>query len=481
MRQFNLYGFITLYGILFLVILYKVLNVPVTTDEVPTVFFYSNFSFWKIMMFPDNWPNNHILNTLLTKCSIAVFDKEQWAVRLPNLLIFILFGFGVFRILKLVLKQDSLYFLPGAVLFVNPYLLDFFGLARGYGISSTMVTISVLLLLEGYQKRKNGYIWLSLLTSILASYANFTVLVFWAAVVILVWFYFFIGNNRQFNKWIKPTLFIFFISVAYLALIITPILKMQGTDQFKYWSSGGFYNDTIRSLIYEWQYKSGILSGIKAHFLSGFAFLVILVNLFFLWKQFKKEKFALNGFFNPFFVATALLLLPAFINIVQSVLLGTPNLKGRTALFFYPLFSTVLAVNMSALPKIKKLWAKNMLLVFVLAILGTNLSHRLNLKSVKEWEYDQNTQEVIDYLKGKYNGNPVSLKTNWIFHASFYFYFDAGKIPWIDLQPYDYNLDINTPSEYYYIFTDDYKFLEPRFEVVYKFSPDRWLLEQKKN
>jgi len=112
---------------------------------------------------------------------------------------------------------------------------------------------------------------------------------------------------------------------------------------------------------------------------------------------------------------------------------------------------------------------------------GTFSIRDIVIKSVKEWEYDQNTQEVIDYLKGKYNGNPVSLKTNWIFHASFYFYFDAGKILWIDLQPYDYNLDINTPSEYYYIFTDDYKFLEPRFEVVYKFSPDRWLLEQKKN
>jgi hypothetical protein len=57
MRNFNFFGFITLYGILFLIILYKVLNVPVTTDELPTYFFYSRFSFWEIMMFPDNIPN----------------------------------------------------------------------------------------------------------------------------------------------------------------------------------------------------------------------------------------------------------------------------------------------------------------------------------------------------------------------------------------------------------------------------------------
>jgi hypothetical protein len=479
-RQFNTYGFITLYGIFFLVILYKVLNVPVTTDEVPAVFFYSKFSFWEIMMFPDNWPNNHILNTLLTKCSISVFGKEQWAVRLPNLLSFIFFGFAVFRILKLVLKLESTWFLVGAILFVNPYLLDFFGLARGYGISGTMVTFSILLLLEGYEKRRKSWIWLSLLTSILASYANFTALVFWAAVVILVWFYFFIDNEGQFKKWLKPTLIIFIISLAYLALIITPIMKMQGTDQFKYWSSGGFYDDTIRSLIYEWQYKSKFLTGIRTHFVSGFAGIIIMMNFFLLWKHFKKEKYSLKGFFTPAFVALAILLLPAIINIFQTIILGTPNLKGRTALFFYPLFSTVLVVAMSALPKIKKPWVNNILLVFILAVFGANLSHRTKLTSVKEWEYDQNTLDVINYLREKHNENLVSLKTNWIFHSSFYFYYDAGKVPWLDLQPYDYNLDVNTPSEYYYIFADDFKFLEPRFEVVYKFSPNRWLLQQKK-
>lgn len=470
-----------MYGIFFLLILYKVLNVPATTDEVPAVFFYSEFSFWEIMMFPDNWPNNHILNTLLVKCSISVFGKELWAVRLPNFLIFILFGFGVFRILKLLLKPDSPYFLPAAILFVNPYLLDFFGLARGYGISGTMVLISVMLLLEGFQKRKKGFILLSFLTSVLASYANFTALVFWAAVVIMIWFYFFIENNGQLRKMLKPTLIIFLASTAYIALIITPIMKMEGTDQFKYWSSGGFYNDTVCSLIYEWQYNSKLLSGIKTHFISGFAGIIILVNIFLLWKQLKKEKFSLNIFYTSWFVALAMLFLPAVINIIQTIVLGTPNLKGRTALFFYPLFSTVIVIAVSTLPKFKKQRLNNIFLVLLLAVLGANLSHRISLTSVKEWEYDSNTLEVIDYLNDKYDGEPVSLKTNWIFHPSFYFYYDSGKIPLIDLQSYDYNIDVITHSEYYYIFADDYKYLEPRFDIVYKFNSDRWLLKQKLN
>lgn len=479
MRQFNFYGFITLYGILFLIILYKVFNVPVTTDEVPTAFFYSTFSFWEIMMFPDNIPNNHILNTMFAKCCIMFFGKEQWVIRLPNLLIFILYGFGVYRILKLLLKRNSWFFLPGALLFVNPYFLDFFGLCRGYGISSTLVTISVLFIMEGYMRKNKNWVWLSLFTSLLASYANFTVLVFWASVVILVWFYFFIENRGQLKNIIKPTLLIFFISIAYLALIIVPIQKMQGTDQFKYWSSNGFYEDTIKSLIHYWRYKSQILSNISFNFITGVIIAVFLLNSFFLILHFKKEKFSLQSSNHPIAVSILLLLLPAIINLIQTILLGTPNLKGRTALFFYPLFTTFVIVAIGMLPKLKKQWLNKVLAIFIGTILIANLSHRISLNSVMEWHYDQNTLEIIDYLKDKHNGEHVSLKTNWIFHPSFYFYSDAGKIPWIKLYPYDYDIDINTGAEYYYIFADDYKYLEPRFEVVYKFAPDRWLLKQK--
>lgn len=480
MKQFNFYGFVTLYGIIFLIILYKVFNVPVTTDEVPTYFFYSKFSVWEIMMYPDNWPNNHILNTILTKCCLALFGNDQWVIRLPNLLIFILFSVAVFNILSLVLKTDSFFFLPGAMLFINPYLLDFFGICRGYGISTTMVTITIWFLVSGYTKRQPVWIWLSLLTSVLASYANFTTLVFWASTVILVWLYFFFENYGSLKKLIKPTLIIFFVSLAYLAIIAVPIHKLQSTDQFKYWSSGGFYHDTVHSLIYEWKYRSDILSKIHSNFIVGFIIAIILLNVLFLILYLKKEKFPLHFFSHPAFISSALLLIPVFTNIIQTLFLGTPNLQGRTALFFYPLFATVTIVVVSSFSKIKKQGISKIIAIVIGVAFIFNLAHRTSLKSVKEWDYDQNSMEVINYLKEKYNGSPISLKTNWILHSSFYFYYDSGKIPWIDLQPYDYKIDVTTPSEYYYVFSEDYKLLNPRFEVVYKFNADRWLLQQRK-
>ena len=107
MKSLNRFGYTALFGALFLVVLYKVLHVPVTIDELPAVFHYSKFNVWEIMMYPDHIPNNHILNTLLVKGSMLLFGQEQWAVRLPNLLAFLLYGLGVFRILRLLLGDGS--------------------------------------------------------------------------------------------------------------------------------------------------------------------------------------------------------------------------------------------------------------------------------------------------------------------------------------------------------------------------------------
>jgi hypothetical protein len=479
MKKINLYGFITFFGILFIIILYKVINVPVTIDEVPSVWFYSKYSFWEIMMFPDHWPNNHILNTMLTKCSMIIFGKDQWAIRLPSLLSFIVFGVAVFRILKLVLKPTSYFFLPAAILFINPYWLDFFGLCRGYAISTTMVTCTIAFLIEGFMYKKPIKIWFSLFTSILASYANFSALVFWVATSALVLFYFFIKTKKDWKKLIKPTIILFFISVAYLALIITPIRKMQSTNEFQYWTSRGFYSETIKSLIVAWQYNSKILLSISQDVWAIMLIIIVLIPIFYFLRNLIKTKFSIQNYYSPIFVTLAILLLPAIVSIIQSIFLKTPNLNGRTAMFFYPLISTVFATTLYLIPGFKKHWIHKSLATFAVVILLINLTSRVSLKQVKEFYFDQNTLEVIDYIKEKSNGKPVTLKTSWFFNPSFYFYTYTEKAPWIDLYGFDSNIDITTSAEYYYIWAEDYKQLEPRFEVVYKFSPDRWLLKQR--
>lgn len=475
MKNFNYYGYFTFFGILFLIVMYKVFNVPITHDEVPTTIFYSRFSYWEIMMFPDNIPNNHILNTLLTKLCIQLFGKEQWAVRLPNLLSFILFGIGAFRIIKQNIKSNSVYFMAAAVLFVNPYLLDFFGLSRGYGLSSALLTLSLSFLISGYKFDKNRDVWFSLIIAILASYANFTLLVFWVASTILVLFYFLNQSQWKFQQLLKPVLLIGLVSLAYLALIFIPIQKMQSTNEFQYWSSNGFYKETALSLIHNWRYESSILERINSSVISVFIGSILLTNLGYLYLL-KKSRSKI--FSSPVFIATVSLILTCIISISQSLILKTPNLNGRTAMFIYPLFSASLVAAIGLIPE-KNIFFNRILPISLLLICMLNLTNRVTLKSVKEWSYDQSNLEVINYLKDISGDKPVSLKTSWFFNPSLTFYSETGKIPWIELHPYDKNIDINTSADYYYVFSEEFKLLEPKFEVVYKFSDDRWLVKVK--
>ncbi len=339
MKKINYFSVIIIFSIIFLFILCKIILIPITHDEMATPTAYINYSFWQIMMYPDEWPNNHILNTLLVKVFTFLFGKDQIVVRMPNLLSFVLYAIAIFRINKTVLKVDSLFFIPATLLFVaNPYLLDFFGLCRGYGLSCALITLSVSYLITGFFYSKNKDLWISLILAILASYANFTLLDCWVSITLIVDFYFFLKSGKQLRQLIKPTLIIVLITIMYLALIANPIYKMQSTNQFKYWTSKGFFSETIMPLIDFSRYDSHMFFYPSSKLIAAFIFCIIGTNLIYIFFRLRKDEYKLSSLYRPVFLATSVLLLTAFINIMQCKLLNTPNLIARTALFFYPLF-----------------------------------------------------------------------------------------------------------------------------------------------
>jgi hypothetical protein len=455
------------------------LTVPITHDETATVVHYFNFSTWEIMMYPDSWPNNHILNTLITKYFIVIFGNDQWVVRLPNLLSFVLYSLAIFRINKSVLKINSIFFLPAALLFVaNPYLLDFFGLCRGYGISCAIAALSVSYLISGYSCRLEKHVWISLTLSILASYANFSLLVFWCATSLLVWIYFYSNFSKRFSKIIKPTILIIIITLLYAALIANPIFKMQSTNQFQYWNSGGFYRQTILSVIDTWRYGSGFITASITHLIAIFILIIITINCLIIINRSLRSSQRIIVLREPVFVTTMVLLLSAFVSMLQTWLLKTPSLFGRTSLFFYPLFIIALTSSLGLLSSTGVKRIQRIVAIVISLFCLFHLAVCLNLNSVREWWFDANTLDVLKYLKDENKNKDVTLKTNWFFHPSFHFYDYTGKTPWLELSPYDKSIDVNTDAEYYYIFSEDYEELKTKFKIIKKFSNDRWLVRK---
>jgi len=115
-------------------------RVPLTYDEaasyiryidtnVPSVF---DTTAWSIFNFEV--ATNHFVNTLLTKACVAVAGNSELALRIANLIAYTMFL--VFSVVILQRYVRPWVAVAGLLLLnLNPYVLDFFALSRGYGLS----------------------------------------------------------------------------------------------------------------------------------------------------------------------------------------------------------------------------------------------------------------------------------------------------------------------------------------------------------
>ena len=460
--------------------MYKVFNIPITHDETATTVHYSKYSVWQIMMYPDEWPNNHILNTIFTKGLIYLFGEEQWAVRSPNLLFFPVFCIGIYRIMVTLFSKTSI-FIPAAttIFFANAYLLDFFGLCRGYGIAIGLSTIATSFLITGYLQQKTRHVWLAFFLALLASYANFTFLNYWISVAILTGAYFLIKDLDQIRKVLIPFTIIFLLSVGYLALIFKPLYKMTSTDQFKYWGSNGFFQDTIISLIENWRNNAQLPFGVNDVFLASSATGIVIFGIILLANKIRKSNIKKVLFQCPLAIAICLLGMITVISIIQKEFLNTPYYTGRTALFYYPSFSLLLLTLLVELENLSWKNLNNILSLIIPILMIFHLANTYKLCNVREWWYDESTFEVLDILE-EYRGSQeqISLNVNWHFHRSFFFYTETGKVPWLVLFPYDKNIDADSEASFYYVFESDLELLDTRFTRVRRFGWDRWLVKK---
>ena len=154
--------------LIFSYVLYRASSVPFTFDEVGT----------SQIAHSEEWANfglnanNHFLNMVLIKASLIFFDPSELVYRLPNLLGFILFLVFAVKVGKLL--KPSAPYIPLILLTAMPFVLDFFGLARGYGLSLSFILPSIYFLLKYSEVNKIQFGIASLLFGILAVLSNLT-------------------------------------------------------------------------------------------------------------------------------------------------------------------------------------------------------------------------------------------------------------------------------------------------------------------
>ncbi len=112
---------------------YRAATQSITIDE---AFTYNEFVAGRFARIYQTYDaNNHVLHTLLCRASVALFGLSELSLRVPSLIGGFLYLYAAFLVCRRLFGRKWLFLLTTALITLNPGLLDFLSIARGYGLA----------------------------------------------------------------------------------------------------------------------------------------------------------------------------------------------------------------------------------------------------------------------------------------------------------------------------------------------------------
>ena len=431
-----------------------------THDESYSYTRYVHLSFMDIISYKNPFPNNHILNTLLMKYSEMMFGCSELALRFPNILSFAVYLFFTFLFFK---KSNQIILVSFFILMIaNIYLIDFFGLARGYGLSFGFMLMSLYFFIRFFKSKLNKDILFFNICALFAMLSNFSLLYFYFGAIfiynilkLLEYYVFKINSNEKYNflkiNWINIVLFI--ISTIILYEPIRKIIKFKLID---FGGEAGFIDDTVTTLIqkyfcYTWLNTYELKIAITLILIIVFgSFVIIFINILKKNKEFFVNNIAL-------ITINSILIIISLEVILLHYFFKTNYLAGRFALFLFPLFVLNLGFLFEYFSKIKyrNIIFASSIIMALLSILY--FSKNVNLNMYSEWYYDSETKNVMKELvvfhkKNESKNDSVKVGITWMFEPAMNYYKYRWKLDW--MQPLDRN-GLNDKDNFVYIMPED--------------------------
>jgi hypothetical protein len=397
-----------------------------TCDEASTYFSHVPNSIWLCFFSESCWSdaNNHLLNTFLMQLSIGVFGTSELTLRLPNVFGHLIYLF--FSIL-LVRRYSSNFWIGLAgfcLLNLNPFLIEFFSLARGYGLGVGWMMMSIYFLIRWVESEEMKLGMYCYVGAFLAVLSNFIFLNYWASATAIFGFFilvkhFFQKNERPENSFLKPFGLPIVASLVLFFLIKNPIQFLQSKGEFVFGSES-------LSESYVEMVKASVMS--QGYFNPSTTNVFVLISLcllgfsmFFGFSNFFKDR--KNTFSKIHFTGVGLMVLMMLAMIVQYYLLDVKYLVGRKSTMLIPFFGLGVYCLLEFLFREK---SKNWTIGFAILISVFSFNHfyrTFDLKETVEWDYDAYTKDMIQYLaENLAQDEPINLGVYWIYGPASEFY-----------------------------------------------------------
>lgn len=358
-----------------------------------------------------NSANHHLLNTwLMSFCGL--FSYHEWCLRLPSVFGFVLYAFFLLKIIKdFSIAFQLLFFLP--LLYLNTYLLDFFSLARGYGLSIGLATGALYFLLQTPQQFVRNSI-LSMLMASLATLANLNLVNFYIMLALILLVKLFFTNeieNRR--KWIFGLIHVLYSAVL-LLFLLKRLLMLKELGELYYGNSSLI--DGFNSLII-WSLDFSVLPDILITMVD-FILLALLIIAAVLILRYKK--------FNSYMAILFYINLGIILGLcIEHIFFQSLFPQNRTAVYLIPLLVLFAGSVLVELGKFIK--ADKKVLVFLALILVTlpvmyQFQRRLSLNSCFEWSYDAYTKQAAIFCSQTQHPAPIKVAHNWVFGPALSYY-----------------------------------------------------------
>jgi len=396
-------------------------------------------------------------------CS-KLFGDSEISLRLPNVLACMLFLIFSFLIIKnhVFPHLVSPFFI---IITCNPYVLEFFSVARGYGLSIGFVTVSLYYLLKYYSKtqfirlKKTNEYFLAVFFAALSLLSNFTAMGYFIGLCAPI---FIVDNHKIKDRFlasktnIKRVLSRNFMAFMLYSVVFTfslmKIFALMGKGELStqnFYGDKGFFEDMIVSLVKGSLYGINYFNGIDYLISYTLLFLILSVLVLILRRALKLNfNNSINAFYLVYFTAL-------FLPILQHYFLGTPYPNARLAVVYVVLTNFLILFFSTDLNN--KFYHKTISPLVFWSIAVIILAHFLNSFNITHtftYSEDRNNRAVFEEIEKEFKTNyryePISVGINWVFEPSLNYYRVSRGAEWLDCLTRD-GLE-GKLSEFYYCY-----------------------------
>lgn len=488
----------TLLGLVFLLTVYRAMTQSISHDE-------ALIHMWLFPSLLSNLKdsnvanvNVHFLYVFLARLCTWVFGLSDFAMRIPSLVGTALYLASIFFVCLYLFGRSLLFLLLLALLSLNPFLMDFMAIARGYILALGFTFFALYQLLRytaafpaGAQSewRRVIYATLALALSVSINLSLFNINLALTLFTLLM----LLGLallDRDYAK-IRPVvatgaLFLIPWATTLLMIALAPYRKLMVIEK---WKGNGFsdFVDTSVSLVNPslYHHPLALLGRLTLPYqnlveLAGTLLVPLAIFALGAWGFVLALRWIRAGrtsLIDPreraaFFIMGPLLA-SIFIYKVNHKFLHTFYPTDRTGLFFIPFFTLacgclagkLLERSRGRLGRLVQGLVHGVALILVLLY-----AVQLNTSHYALWRFNAGAKGIVQLLEQEHRknpGKPLRVCVDWILAPTYLFYKDSCRMDWIKQMDafWGYNGKMNFDA---YIFLDPSLVKELDLKVIHQ-------------